>query len=230
MEQSLSAFFLLLFFGDKIDSPYIFGERRILFQKLHYTVCQLRMIHAQALGLVQWKQDASQKDLVLLLQRQRKSVDDGSENLEQFGDTIKSLGFVCKLEEDVVDRSADEGAEVEEFAVDAVECRLEEITLSGILRVEEVEELQHKAVIYVGFCYVRVEVLTFNEAKEEFIDDLDMRPCDLQNGLVLFRIESLALGVYGRGNRSEQVLGEHVDDPRVHGLSYHLPVVGDIVE
>lgn len=64
------------------------------------------MIHAQALDLVHWQQDPSQEQLVLLLKGQRKSVDDGTQNLQQFGDTIVSLRLIHELEEDIVDRSS----------------------------------------------------------------------------------------------------------------------------
>lgn len=66
------------------------------------------MVHAQTPGLVQRKENTGQKDLVFFLERERKTVDDGSKNLQKLGDTIESLRFVCELEKDIVDRSADE--------------------------------------------------------------------------------------------------------------------------
>jgi hypothetical protein len=46
---------------------------------------------------------------------------------------------------------------------------------------------------------VRVKVWAFDEAEEEFIDDLEMRPGKLEDGFVFFRIESIACWIDGRG-------------------------------
>lgn len=63
------------------------------------------MVHAQALHLVHGQQHTSKEQLVLLLQWQRESVDDRTQDLQQFGNTIVPLGFVHELEENVVDRA-----------------------------------------------------------------------------------------------------------------------------
>jgi len=73
---------------------------------------------------------------VLLLQWQSETVDDGPENLEKLGDAVEALCLVDELEEDVVDGSADVGAEVEEFAVYAMERSLQEVAFPGVFRVE----------------------------------------------------------------------------------------------
>ena len=108
--------------------------------------------------------------------------------------------------------------------------RLQEVPFPRILGIEQLEKLKHKAVVDVGLGDVCVEVLAFDEAKEELIHNLDVRPGNLQHGLVLFRIESLALWIHRRRDRAEQVLGEHADDHRVHGLSDDLSVIGHIVQ
>lgn len=59
-------------------STYIFCEGCILFQELDNTISELRVVHAQALGLVEGKQDSGQEDLMFFLQRQGKSVDNGA--------------------------------------------------------------------------------------------------------------------------------------------------------
>lgn len=46
-------------------------------------------------------------------------------------------------EEDVADVLADVGAQAEELAVHAVQNGLQEVALSRVLRVEQVEQLQH---------------------------------------------------------------------------------------
>jgi hypothetical protein len=111
-----------------------------------------------------------------------------------------------------------------------VQGRFEEVPLPGILGVEQFEELKHKAVVDVGFCDVRVEVLALDEAKEELVHNLDMRPGDFQDRLVLFRIKRLALRVHWGRDGPEQVFGEHANNDRVHGLGDDLTVVGDVIE
>jgi len=73
---------------------------------------------------------------MLFLQWQGKAVDDGTKDFEQFSDAVEALCFVYELEEDVVDRTANVRAQVEEFAVYAMKCGFEEIAFPGIFRVE----------------------------------------------------------------------------------------------
>lgn len=91
------------------------------------------MVHAEALDLVQRNKHSGEKELVLLLQWQCEPVDDGTENLEEFGNAIEPLGLVDKLEEDVVDGAPNVGSKVQKFPVDAVKRSLEEVAFSGIL-------------------------------------------------------------------------------------------------
>lgn len=167
---------------------------------------------------------------MFLLERQSETVDNGAKYLEEFGNSVESLSFVGELEEDIVDGSADKGAQVEELAIDSVESRLEEISLAGVFRVEELEELKDKAMVNVGFGDVGVEILTLDEAQEEFINDLDMGPSNLQDGLILLWIESLTLGVDGRWNWAKQIFSEHVDDSGIHRFGDDLSIVGNVIE
>lgn len=77
---------------------------------------------------------------------------------------------------------------------------------------------------------VRVEVLALDKAEEEFVNDLDMRPRYFQDRLVLLRVKCLALRVHWGWDGTEQVLGEHLYDERVHFLRDDLAVVSHIVE
>lgn len=65
------------------------------------------MIHAETLDLVERNQHSCQEKLVLLLKRQGETVDDRAQDFQQLCNTIKPLGFVGELEEDVVDRPSD---------------------------------------------------------------------------------------------------------------------------
>lgn len=99
----------------------LFCQRSILLQKLNNAVCELWVIHAQALHFVQGNEHSSEEELVLLLQWQSKTINDGSQNLEKFSNAIESLGFVDELEEDIVDGATNVGAEVQEFSIYAVQ-------------------------------------------------------------------------------------------------------------
>jgi hypothetical protein len=116
-----------------------------------------------------------------------------------------SLRLIDEVEKDIIDGPTDERAEVEEFPIDTVKSRLEKIALTRVFRVEELEEVEHKGLVDISLSEVRVEVWAFDEAKEEFVDDLEVRPGELEDGFVLFRIECVACWVDGRGYRAEEV-------------------------
>lgn len=102
-----------------------------------------------------------------------------------------SLGVVDELEEDICNRSTDKCAQVEKFAVNAMQSGLEEVAFSRVFAIEKIQELskrrlatihcviavlgtylKHKAGIDVALRNIRVEVRRLNEAKEEFVDYL----------------------------------------------------------
>lgn len=137
-----------------------------------------------------------------------------------------SLRLVDELEEDVVDRPTDEGAKVEEFPVDPVEGRLEEVALAGVLAVEEFKELspgscasapscptrsneqthlENKLLVDKALGDVRVEVGALDEAKEELIDDLEVGPRELEHGFVLLGVVRVASRVDGGRDGAEEV-------------------------
>lgn len=84
--------------------------------------------------------------------------------------------------------------------------------------------------IYVRFGDIGVEILAFNESKEKLVYDLDVGPCNFQDGFVFFRIEGLSLWINWRGNWSEKVLAEHIDNSRIHGLRNDLSIVCHVVQ
>lgn len=69
---------------------------------------------------------------MLLLERKGETIDDRTENFEEFSNAIEPLGFINELEEDVVDRSTDERSEVQEFAVYAMQSCFQEIPLPWV--------------------------------------------------------------------------------------------------
>ena len=229
-------------------------EGRVLLEELDDAVGELRMVESEGFGFVERDESSSEEGLVFFLERESESVDDGSEDFEEFGDSVVSFGLVDELEEDVVDGSTDEGSEIEEATIDSMKGRLEEVSFSGILAVEEFEELEGKGggrvssslflerpsspqvdlplpsrllqrrpeseeernethlkderLIDVLLRRVHVEVRALNEPKKELVDDLKMRPRELQDGLVLLGVEGVSCRVDLRRDGSEEVGGE----------------------
>jgi len=163
------------------------------------------MIKRETLDLVERKEHSGQKDLVLVLERQRKTIDDGAEDFEEFGYTIVSFSLVNELEKDVVDRAPYKRTQVQKFAVNPVKGCFEEIPLSWIFRVEEFEKVEHKWLIDKAFSEVGVKVGTFDKTKEKLVDDLEMRPSEFENRLVFLGIKSIPCRVYGRGYGAKEV-------------------------
>ena len=62
--------------------------------------------------------------------------------------------------------------------------------------------------INVSLREIRVEVGRLDEAQEEFIYDLEVRPGKLENGFIFFRIVSIACRVDRRGYGAEEVGGK----------------------
>ena len=52
---------------------------------------------------------------------------------------------------------------------------------------------------------VGIEVWTFDEAEEEFVDNLKMWPGEFEDGFVFFWVKCITCGVDGRGYRTEEV-------------------------
>jgi hypothetical protein len=126
---------------------------------------------------VERNENASEEDFVLFLQRQRKSVDNGPQNLKQLRYPVVAFRLIDELEKDVVDGSTDKGTEVEELSIDTVEGGLEEVPLPRVLRIEKFQEVQNEGLVDVSLGQVGVEVWALNEPKEEFVDDLQVGPC-----------------------------------------------------
>ena len=63
--------------------------------------------------------------------------------------------------------------------------------------------LEDKFCVDVGLCGGDVEIGRLDEAEEEFVDDLQMRPCGFHHRLILFGIKDIANGIRRRRDRSE---------------------------
>jgi len=120
---------------------YLFCQGSVLLQELYNAIRQLRVVHAETLDLVQGNEHSGKEKLVLFLQWQRKTINDGTEDFKKFGNAVESLSLIDELEEDVVDGAAYVGAKVQELPVYPVESCLEEVALSWIFRVEQFQQL-----------------------------------------------------------------------------------------
>lgn len=127
--------------GQKQYHTYLFSQCCILLQELDYAVCQLRVVHAETFYLVHGQQHSGEEELVLLLERQSETVDDGSKNFEELCYAVEALSLVAELEEDVVDGAANVGSEVQEFAVNPMQRGFQKVTFPRVFRVEQFKEL-----------------------------------------------------------------------------------------
>ncbi len=84
--------------------------------------------------------------------------------------------------------------------------------------------------IYMAFRNIRIEVLALDEAKEELVNDLYVRPCDLKHWLIFLGVKCLTLWIHRRWNWSEKIFAEHVDYFWVHCVRDNLTIICDIVE
>jgi hypothetical protein len=207
----------------------LFRQRSVFFQELDDTVGELRVVERQRFGLVQGDEDPGEESFVFLLERECEPVDDGTEYLEELSDSVVSLGFIDKLEKDIVDGSTDESSEVEEFPINPVEGRLEEIPFPRILAIEQLQQLQaptlyisldrrrtltphtlathvqDKRLIDILLADIGAKIRVLHEPEEELVDDLQVRPSEFEYGFILFRIESIAGWVDLGRDRTEQV-------------------------
>lgn len=75
-------------------------------------------------------------------------------------------------------------------------------------KVKRKTHLKDKLLINVPLCDVGVEIGALNEAEEELVDDLEVRPSEFQHGFVLLGVVGVARRIDGRGDRAEEVGGE----------------------
>ena len=115
-------------------------------------------------------EDLEEEYLVLLFEREGEPVDDRSQDLQQLRHPVVPFSLVHEPVEDVVDLKrkgrliaiqvhnllalpshllANVGPEPEEFPVDPVESRLQEVPLARVLRVEQIEQVQDELLVDV---------------------------------------------------------------------------------
>lgn len=78
---------------------------------------------------------------MFLFEWQSETIDDGPKDLEQLSNAIESLSFVNELEKDVVDGTSNVRTQVQELAVNAMQCSFEKVSLPGVLGVKKFKKL-----------------------------------------------------------------------------------------
>lgn len=78
------------------------------------------------------------------------------------------FGFVDESVENIINLFPDVGSEVKEFPVDSVKRRLQKVSFSGVLRVEEVEQLKNKLLVYKLFGYTRLEIWRLHKSVNQY--------------------------------------------------------------
>lgn len=81
----------------------------------------------------------------------------------------------------------------------------------SILPSSPITHLKNKRLINELLPQIRTEIRTLDESQEELVDDLQVRPSQLEDGLVLFRVEGVPRWVDLRRDRSEEVRGELIE-------------------
>mmetsp|Transcript_9698 Transcript_9698/g.33508 ORF Transcript_9698/g.33508 Transcript_9698/m.33508 type:complete len:295 (+) Transcript_9698:2722-3606(+) len=106
-----------------------------------------------------------------------------------------------------------------ELPVYPVQDGLQVVPLPGVLRVEQVQQLQHKVLVNVLLRHLGVRVLAHDVPQQELVHDLKVGPRRLQRGLLLLRVKHFVLdGAPARRQRSKEVVPQHEDDVLVDRL------------
>lgn len=79
---------------------------------------------------------------MFFLERDRESIDDRTENFQEFSNSVEALGFIDERVKDVVDVLTSETAQIQKLAIDAMQNGLQEVPLSRIFRVKIFEQLE----------------------------------------------------------------------------------------
>lgn len=83
-----------------------------------------------------------------------------------------------------------------------MENGFQKITFSRILRVEELQQLQHELLIDHTFTDGGLKVGALEKPQEKFVDQLQVRPTRFQRRIVFLRVE---IGIFARRQGPKQV-------------------------
>lgn len=86
------------------------------------------------------------------------------------------LRLVHKSVEDIGYGPADEGSVQYELEVDAMQYRLQAVTLTGVLEVKQFQELKTETLVDLLLSGLGIDLHANNEADEKFVHHLEVRP------------------------------------------------------
>lgn len=75
--------------------------------------------------------------------------------------------------------------------------RLQQVSLPGVLRVEQVQEVEHELLVDEALGHVRLEVGRLEDTQEQVVDELQVGPGRLQRGLIFLGVEFGTVRVRG---------------------------------
>lgn len=178
------------------------------------------MVHTHRLWPMKRDEDPHEEQLVLLLHRQGKPINDTPKDLQQLTDAAMPLCLEDESVEDVVDGLANERTVDHELAVDSVEDCFEILALAGVLGFEEIKDAEHEGVVDVALGDLGVSVGGDDVAEKELVDELKVGPGGVQVGILLLGVGHLRAGVLvgGRREAAEDVNGDSADELLLDGL------------
>lgn len=182
------------------------------------------MVKSNTFRLVEGDQSPDQELQVLLLERNSKTIDNRSQNLKKFTDSIVPFGLVDKSVKDVRNCASDEGTVRHEFTVNAVKNGFEVVAFSRIFGIEELDELETKLLVDVFFGSLCVNFARDNESQKEFVGNLEMRPGWLKDGFVFFRIKVVG----SRWQSPADIGGNHGHEISHDGFGKNLLASGSV--
>lgn len=103
----------------------------------------------------------------------------------------------------------------------------QEVPLTRVLRIEELEQLKHELLIDDPLANTRLEIGALQETQKELVDQLQVGPAGLQCRVVLLRIE---VGVLAGRQRPKQVVRYHLDDFGIHRLCEDAPSARYVID
>lgn len=110
------------------------------------------------------------------------------------------------------------------LTVEAVQSSLEEISLSWVLRIEELQHLHYEGLIHELLRKRRLKIGRFEEPQKELIHKLEVWPGSLKRGFVLFRVKISSTWVFWRWKCPKQIDCKHVNNFWVNRLGDDLQV------
>eukprot|EP01018_Ginkgo_biloba_P025825 Gb_29611 [translate_table: standard] len=99
---------------------------------------KLLMIHSHTLRFMKRNQSSNKKKLMFLLQRQRKPIDDTTQNLQQLCYSIVLFSLEYKTIKNVIDCFSNEWPVHHEFPINAMQYCFQIFPLSWIFGVKEI--------------------------------------------------------------------------------------------